>query len=149
MLKPGAADANRTSRESVVVKAIYGAMLLCLVSTLASAGTWTADLVDAGCFQSEERNVNPDDITVPGARDLDFEIRACYPRAKKSRTFMVVLSSGEIFSLDSAGNSQAARLVDAAGKRPKGHADFPVKVTGSISKDRIDVNSMTVSSSGI
>jgi hypothetical protein len=98
--------------------------------------------VDAGCFQSEERNVNPDYINVPGARDLDFEIRACFPRANKTTTFIVILSSGEILKLDPPGNTQAAKLVNAAGKPPKRQRHFAVNITGIISNDTIHVDSI-------
>jgi hypothetical protein len=100
-------------------------------------------LVDASCFQSEERNVNPDTINLPGARDLDFEIRACYPRANKTKAFMVVLSGGEILTLDAPGNTQAAKLVSAVG-RPKGRHRFGVNITGTISGEIMHVDSISV-----
>jgi hypothetical protein len=87
------------------MKLIVAGLLLCLVSVLGSSTTSRGYLVDAGCFQREERNVNPDYISVPGARDIDFEIQACLPRANKTNAFMVVLLSGEVVKLDAAGNA--------------------------------------------
>jgi hypothetical protein len=69
-------------------KLIAVGLFLFLVSVPGSSTTALGYLVDARCFQSEESNVNPDYINMPGARDLDFEIRACFPRANKTKTFM-------------------------------------------------------------
>lgn len=117
-------------------------VFLGLVSVLGSSTTTLGYLVDARCFQSEERNVNPDYIGMPAARDLDFEIRSCFPRANKTRTFIAVRPNGEIFRLDTVGNTQAAKLVNAAGKPGKRQRYFVVKVTGTISNDTIQVDSI-------
>ncbi|HKD09369.1 MAG TPA: hypothetical protein VKB79_25920 [Bryobacteraceae bacterium] len=122
------------------MKITFAGLVVCMAS-LASAPTWSGDLVDAGCFQSEQRNVNPDYVSMPGATDLGFDIRACYPRPGKSRRFVVVLTGGESYRLDAAGNSEAAKLVDMAGKRGKKHY-FVVTITGTISKDQINVDSI-------
>jgi hypothetical protein len=120
-----------------------GVALVLWMATFASAATWTGDLVDAECFRTEQRNVNPDYISMPGAVDLGFNIRACYPRPGKTRKFMVVLTDGQSYSLDATGNSEAAKLVDAAGKRGKRQHYFIVIVTGTISKAHISVDSIT------
>ena len=111
-----------------------------LISMPGFSSTSLGYLVDARCFQSEERNVNPDYISVPGARDIDFEIRACVPRANKTKTFMVVLLSGEVLKLDAAGNAQAAKLVKAAGRSGRPQRHFAVNITGTISSGTINVN---------
>jgi hypothetical protein len=98
------------------------------------------------CFQTEERNVNPDYINLPGAHDLDYDIRACYPRDARSRNIIVVLSTGETFKLDAAGNAAAAKLVEAAGKPAKRQHYFPVEVIGRIVKDRLEVQSIAATS---
>ncbi len=121
------------------MKPIVG-LFLCLVSVSAASLGSRGDLVDANCFRSEERNVNPDYISAPGARDLGLEVRACYPRANKTRKFIVVLATGEILALDAAGNTQAAQLVAAAAKR---RPTFPVNVTGTISDNTIRVDSIS------
>jgi hypothetical protein len=123
------------------MKPIVG-LLLCLVCISASPIGSRGFLVDANCFRTEERNVNPDEINVPGAHDIDFEIRACYPRANKTRTFIVVLQSGEILALDAVGNTTAAELLVAAGS-VKGQRRFAVDITGTISGETIYVNSIS------
>jgi hypothetical protein len=123
------------------MKLIVAGLLLCLVSVLGSSTTSRGYLVDAGCFQREERNVNPDYVNVPAGRDIDFEIRACLPRANKTNAFMVVLLSGEVVKLDAAGNSQAAKLVNAAGK-PGTQRRFVVNITGTISNRIMYVDSI-------
>jgi hypothetical protein len=123
------------------MKRIAGLML-----SVAALGASTASrgfLVDAGCFQAEENNVNPDDINLPGAHDVGFEIRACYPRANKTKKFMVVLSSGEFFRLDAAGDAQAMKLLSAAGKPKKGQDRFVVNVSGTISGNTIHLDSLS------
>jgi len=119
------------------------AVLLCLVTVRASTTSAKGFLVGANCFQTEQSNVNPTDINMPTADDVDFDIRACYPRANKTRSFMVVLSDGEVLALDAAGNAEAARLVDEAGKRRKGEHRFAVNVTGTVSHDTIHVSSIS------
>ena len=124
------------------MKLIAVGLFLCLVSVPGSSTTALGYLVDARCFQSQESNVNPDYINMPGARDLDFEIRACFPRANKTKTFMAVLSNGEVLRLDAVGNVQAAKLVNAAKKPGKRQRYFDVKITGTISNDIIHVDSI-------
>jgi len=118
-------------------------LLLCLLSVRACTISSKGFLVGANCFQSEERNINPGDINLPADQDVDLRIRACYPRANKTRTFMVVLSSGEIFSLDAAGNALSAKLVAAAGKPGKGQPRFAVDITGSTWHETIHVDSIS------
>ena len=124
------------------MKPIVG-LLFCLVCIGASPTGSRGFLVDANCFRSEERNVNPDDINVAGAHDIDFEIRACYPRANKTRTFIVVLQSGEILALDAVGNTEAAKLLVATGRVKPRQRRFAVDITGTISDETIYVNSIS------
>ncbi|HVW06980.1 MAG TPA: hypothetical protein VHC90_00250 [Bryobacteraceae bacterium] len=114
--------------------------LLCVVPL---AGASRGYLVDAGCFQAEEKNVNPDDINLPGAHDVGFEIRACYPRANKTKKFMVVLSSGEFFALDAAGDAEASRVVSAAGRPKKGQDRLAVNISGTVAGKTIHVDSLS------
>ena len=117
---------------------LLGVLLAC--TSLSFARTWSGDLVDFQCFQREESNVNPDYISVPGAQDTSFEIRACQPRPNKTKAFGVVLPSGERVRLDPAGNAKAAALVRAAGK-PKRY--FVVEITGDLENHTIHVDSIT------
>jgi hypothetical protein len=119
--------------------AIRFAALLCVFSAVSFAGTWTGTLVDSRCYASEERNVNPTDTLTYVDRDGNREVRYCSPRAK-TKSFAVVQADGTIVSLDSAGNAKAAELVRAAGKQSR----FAVGVTGTLSKDTISVDSITM-----
>ena len=124
------------------MKPIAG-LLLCVVSVGASSTNLRGNLVDANCFQSITTNVNRDYINVPAGRDLDLAIRSCYPRANKAKRFNVVLPSGEVLALDAAGDSQAVKLVNAAGKPKKGQDWFVVNVTGTISNHTVQVDSIS------
>jgi hypothetical protein len=115
------------------------ATLFCLSSALGFAATWTGDLVDSKCYASEERNVNPTDTLTHVDRDGNREIRYCSPRAK-TKSFAVVQADGTIYTLDSAGNAKAAELVRAIGKQSR----FVVAVTGALSKDTINVDSIAM-----
>ena len=113
--------------------------LLCLSSAFGFAGIWTGALVDSKCYASEERNVNPTDTMIYVDRDRNLEIRYCSPRAK-TKSFAVVQADGTTVTLDSAGNAKAADLVRAVGKQSR----FTVAVTGALSKDTINVDSIAV-----
>ena len=116
--------------------------IVLLISIPGFSSTSKGYLVDATCFQAEERNVNSDYIIMPGARDLDFEIRACSPRSNKTTSFVVVLSSGLVLKLDAAGNTKSTTLVNAAGKPGKRQRYFAVHITGTVSKDTLRVDSI-------
>lgn len=122
-----------------MVRAIALAALLCFAVPVA-AGTWSGVLVDAACYASEERNINPDDTNPHADRDMDREIRYCSPDPK-TKAFAVVEDDWGSFDLDPGGNSQAAALVRKAGKR----ALYRVTVTGRRHKNRVDVDSIVLS----
>ena len=54
--------------------------------------------------------MNPTDTLTSVDRDQNSEIRYCLPKAKTT-SFTLVLSDGQTFKLDSAGNTQAAAIV--------------------------------------
>jgi hypothetical protein len=113
--------------------------LLCLSSALSLAGSWSGVLVDAKCYASEERNVNPTDTLTHVDRDQNSEIRYCSPRSK-TRAFAVVQQDGAIYKLDSAGDLKAVELLRKTGKRSR----FPVAITGEMSGSIIKVDSISV-----
>jgi len=108
--------------------------LVILVSTAASAQSWSGYLVDARCYAAMERNHNPQSTLMDVNIDRDSEIRYCRPTAK-SNAFSVVLRDGQSFSLDAAGNTKAAAL-------PKGHILY-VTVKGQMRNRTVTVNSIT------
>ncbi len=114
--------------------------VLCLVSAMCFAGTWSGALVDAKCYASEERNVGPTDTETAVDRDKGWEIRFCSPRAKTKVFEFVRQDDGMSFKLDSAGNTKAADLVRNTGKK----RHFGVDITGEISSDTIKVDSMSL-----
>jgi hypothetical protein len=113
--------------------------LLCLSSALSLAGSWSGVLVDAKCYATEERNVNPTDTLTHVDRDQNSEIRYCSPRPK-TKVFGVVQQDGSIYKLDSAGNLKAVDLVRKTGKQSR----FPVAITGEMNGNTIQVNSISV-----
>jgi hypothetical protein len=111
-------------------------LLFSFTSAISFAGTWFGRLVDTKCYENEERNINPRD-TLFVDRDQNREIRYCSPKAK-TKSFTVVEPSGEYFRLDSAGNAQAADLLQRTGQRN----GLYVTVIGKLSKNTIDVDSI-------
>jgi hypothetical protein len=112
-------------------------LLFSLTSAIGLAGTWSGRLVDTKCYENEERNVNPTDTLIFVDRDQNSKIRYCSPKAK-TKSFTIVEPSGQYFRLDSAGNAQAAGLLQRTGQRK----ELYVTVTGELSKDTIKVDSI-------
>jgi len=88
--------------------------LLSLAATLGWSETRSGFLVDAGCFERDERNGTQKDPDVNHNRD--FEVRQCAPTAKTT-SFIVVQRGGDMFKLDSAGDQKAATIVRNMGKQ--------------------------------
>lgn len=122
--------------------ALRVAASLVLSSALSFAGNWSGVLVDAKCFSSEERNVNPTDTLTNVDRDRNLEIEYCSPRTK-TKSFAVVQRNGLSFYLDSAGNAQAVELVRKTGKK----SVFPVVITGEMTKNTVKVDSISMAKS--
>lgn len=72
-------------------------------SVLCFAETWTGTLVDADCVHQQMSQKAPD-ASQPSM------IRAC-PASESTKSFAVVVSSGEIYNLNSAGNAKAAGTI--------------------------------------
>lgn len=115
------------------------AALIFLAATPAFANTWSGVLVDSRCYAAEERSVNPNYTYNHAYRDSDLEIRMCSPNAK-TKSFSVVVHSGFGFRLDPAGSERAAEIVRQIGTKHR----VNVTVTGEMSKDGIEVGSISV-----
>jgi hypothetical protein len=126
--------------QNLTVPTIRLAALLSLAPVLGCAGSWSGTLVDAKCYQAEERNVNPTDTLFNVDRDGSREIRYCAPKAK-TKSFAVVPSDGPSLKLDPAGNAKAAELVRQMGRKSR----LVVSVTGELSKDMLKVDSISIS----
>lgn len=114
--------------------------ILVLVSAgLSLAEMWSGSLVDSKCYESEERNVNPNDTLTAVDRDINMELRSCSPQAK-TMSFTLVQTDGESFRLDAAGNAKAAELVRKTGKKPR----LAVVVNGEAVKHTIHVESISI-----
>ena len=116
------------------------ALALLLAAAPTSADRWSGLLIDSRCYASEERNVNPFDASPYVDRDKDWEIRFCAP-TPKTKHFAIVESDWSVLQFDSAGNAKAAELVLKTGKKKY----LPVTVKGTLSKDKIKVDSVSVS----
>jgi hypothetical protein len=114
-------------------------VLLCLVSVLGLAETWSGFLVNSSCYESLESNHNPNDTETYVDRDRGAEVRYCAP-STKTKSFAVVEQDGESFTLDPAGNVQAAALVRQTGKKQL----WPVNVTGQRQKGQVKVSSISL-----
>jgi hypothetical protein len=111
--------------------------LLCLASAVSLADTWFGTLVDTGCYEAAERNVNPRDTLTAVDRDINSELQRCAPTAK-TKAFTVVQPEGTSVRLDSAGNAKAADLASKQGK----NARLYVTVTGALVKNTVQVDSI-------
>jgi hypothetical protein len=120
--------------------AMWFPLVLFLLSGSADAGTWSGFLVDSGCFQMRENNVNPTDTDTYVDRDRGLEIPLCYP-SRKTKRFMVVDQDGLSFRLDSSGNAKAAELFQKTARKKESY--FQVVVTGEMSKDTVTVASIS------
>ena len=118
---------------------IWLAALICLAPAPACAKTWSGVLVDSRCYAAEERSVNPNYTYNHAYRDTDQEIRICSP-STKTKSFSVVVHSGFGFKLDPAGSERAAEIVRQMGTKHR----VQVTVTGEMSKDGIEVGSISV-----
>jgi hypothetical protein len=125
--------------ETLMRRATRLAALLCFLSALSSAASWSGTLVDSKCYDARERNVNPTDTLTSVDRDTNAEIRYCSPSAK-TKSFAVVQSSGLSFRLDPAGNAQAAELVRKTGRNSR----FAVAVNGEMNKNTVTVDSISL-----
>jgi hypothetical protein len=126
---------------------IWLAALTYLSPAISLAGSWTGTLVDAKCYASEERNVNPTDTLTAVDRDTNLHIRYCAP-TPKTKAFALLQHDGLSFTLDAAGNAKAAELVRlnerAVGKTRGSRPRFAVAITGSLSTHRIQVDSISI-----
>lgn len=117
--------------------AIRSFTLACSASVLSFAASWSGSLVDAHCYQTEQRNKNPLDTETYVDRDWGYIIHYCSPTAK-TKSFAVVDPYGESLDLDAAGNTKAADLVPKTGKKTRMY----VTVTGQLTKNTISVASI-------
>jgi len=79
-------------------------------SALMAADRFTGFLVDAGCYDTEERNVRVYDFETN--HDRDYEIRVCAPSAK-SKEYKIVDHDGQSLKLDPAANSKVVQALGA------------------------------------
>jgi hypothetical protein len=112
-------------------------ILFCLASGFALAESWPGFLVNLSCFESLERNHNPQDTLMFVNRDRGAEVRYCAPGAK-TESFGIVQEDGRTLRFDSAGNMKAANLVRQTGERPL----WPVNVSGQLQRGRVKVDSI-------
>jgi len=120
------------------MRSIFFAVLL-LGSSPALAENWTGYLVDAKCYASEERNVNPFAASFDANHDRGREIRVCRPKVR-TRKFAVVDSNGQSFQLDPSGNAKAADFVHRIGEQ----RILNVTVTGDRHDHTVTVESISL-----
>jgi hypothetical protein len=113
-------------------------VLLCLVSTLGLAESWSGILVDSKCYDSAVRNVNPWDPY----GDQAMNVRLCRPTLR-TKSFAIVQQDWVRLKLDSSANEQAVDLVQKTNKK----SYLGVLVTGEKDKDTIKVETISAASS--
>jgi hypothetical protein len=120
------------------MRSIFFAVLL-LGSSPAFAENWTGYLLDAKCYASEERNVNPFAASFDANHDRAYEIRVCRPKVR-TRKFAVVEVNGNSFELDPKGNEKAADFVRRTGEKRL----LNVTVTGDRRDHTVTVESISL-----
>lgn len=115
------------------------AVLLCLLTGLAGAETWSGALVNAKCYAAKERNTSPGNQDYNVNRDRSQEISYCSPGAK-TKTFAVVTQDGDTLNLDPGGNSKASELVRTATQK----APMVVRVSGERNGNTVKVESIAL-----
>jgi hypothetical protein len=111
--------------------------LACLASLPALASNWAGALVDAKCYASMQRNVNPAE-THPASTDTRRAIRYCSPN-QKTKSFAIVQQDGLVLNLDPSGDQKAAALFLKVGKR----SPYPVHAKGEMSGDTLKVDEIS------
>jgi hypothetical protein len=106
-------------------------VLVFLVTVPVLAESWTGDLVDSRCYESEENNVNAFDPPNHVNHDRGYEIRVCRPHAR-TKSFAVVDNDGRTFQLDPSGNDKVAELVRQTDKKSR----LLVTVTGAVTRQK-------------
>ena len=127
---------DRCTMKWTKLASLFLASALGLAAVDENATAWSGFLVDAKCYESMERNVNPFD---PVNRDRGEEVLYCAPKPK-TKVFSVVAPDGSSFKLDAAGDEKAADLVRDAGKRDH----YRVGVTGEKNWGIFRVNSIVL-----
>jgi hypothetical protein len=107
--------------------------------TVSFARSWSGVLVDAGCYQTEERNINANDTTFDVDHDRDWEIRQCLPTAK-TKEFVLVDRSGQSVKLDAEGNARAGAMLPKTGKKSRVY----VIIRGELEKNYVKVESIAI-----
>ena len=97
-----------------------------LFAAMAFAETWTGTLVDASCMDQRKSGSQ------------------CAPTSSTSAFALIV--ADKVFKLDESGNSKASDAVNSADrtKNPGAKQSVTAKVTGSISDETIQVESIEV-----
>jgi len=113
--------------------------IFCVLAGLAFAENWRGALVDAKCYDAEQRNVSPRNEDFWVNRDRGLEVWYCAPQ-KKTKSFEIVDYDGYVYKFDSAGDSQAAQLLQTAAKK----STYVVDVTGRMSQKTIAVQSIAL-----
>jgi ribosomal protein S17 len=120
------------------MRSIFFAVLL-FVSTPLLAENWTGYLVDAKCYASEERNVNPFAPSFDANHDRAYEISVCRPKIR-TKEFTVIDVNGQSLKLDPSGNAKAAEFVREIGQKRL----LYVKVTGDRRDKTVTVDSISL-----
>ena len=102
-----------------------------LLAGMASAETWTGDIVDVLC--------RPENVAV-GAKKCP-QNRACMLSERCSSSgYGVLLAGGKFLKFDPAGSAKALKLLKAMTK----DTDLKVTVTGTVNRDVITVDTLDI-----
>lgn len=112
-------------------------LILLALSTTGFGEGWSGVLVDAKCYDSMERNVNPFEPYV----DHELDARYCRPSAH-TKLFAILQDDWTLVKLHPAANTQVMDLVHQARKK----VFIGARVTGELQKDTVRVDSISPAS---
>src|SRR5262245_41983543 len=107
------------------------------------AESWTGDLVDSRCYESEENNVNPFDPPNHVNHDRGYEIRVCRPSAR-TKSFAIVDHDGRTFQVDPSANGKVAELVRQTDKKSRLLVTVMGRLTSEKHKETVTVDSISL-----
>lgn len=111
-------------------------MLLCFASAMSYAANWNAKLLDASC---SDKNASTTQLDKKAQEKLS---QTCAATASTTN-FAILTSDGQIYKLDSAGDSKAASELKSGALKPDKDGDIHVSVSGNMKGDTVSVDTIS------
>jgi hypothetical protein len=107
---------------------------LCLAGGLSFGATWSAELMDASCYDSQK--------TAHTAQE-SLE-KTCVPTAATTN-FAMRTSSGKVYKVDASGNSELASDIQKGTLKARKSGEMHATINGKLKDGVVNVNSVNLS----